>query len=428
MKLLILPHQLFEYTFLEINYDEIILYEHPQYFTKYKFNKKKIILHRASMKYYYDYLIQKDYKVLYIEFNKKLPKGDYIYFDPIDKINVVGSMVESPNFILNKEIYKKYRNKTDKFTFTNFYMWSKKEIKLYPDLKSKDKMNREKYREEIKIPKVPSNKSDKKYIDEAIKYVKKNFNGNYGNTDNFVYPVTHKTAKKWLKDFLKKRLEYFGPYQDFVKENETYMFHSNLSSSINIGLLNPCDILEELKKYKNKVKINSFEGYLRQLFWREYQRYCYIYANFTKNYFGNRKKLSEKWYNGTLNIVPVDNLIKDGFDTGYIHHIGRLMFIGNFMNLSGISPKQGFKWFMEFSIDSYEWVMHQNVLDMVFFVTGGLTMRKPYITSSNYILKMSNYKKDNWADKWDELYINFMKKNKKKLWKFRYHFPHLKKL
>lgn len=69
------------------------------------------------------------------------------------------------------------------------------------------------------------------------------------------------------------------------------------------------------------------------------------------------------------------------------------MFVGNFMNLSGISPKEGFRWFMEFSIDSYEWVMYQNVYDMGFFVTGGLTMRKPYVTSSNYILKMSDYKK-----------------------------------
>jgi len=243
-----------------------------------------------------------------------------------------------------------------------------------------------------------------------------------------MYPVTHKTARKWMKDFMKKRLENFGPYQDFVREGEPFMYHSILSSSINIGLLNPDDILVELHKYKSKVKINSFEGYLRQLFWREYQRYCYIYVNFNQNYFGNRKRLNKKWYEGTLGIEPIDDLIKEGFDTAYMHHIGRLMFIGNYMNLSGISPKQGFKWFMEFSIDSYEWVMCQNVLDMVFFVTGGVTMRKPYATSSNYVLKMSSYKKDDWADKWDELYLDFMKRNKKKLWKFRYHFPQLKKL
>jgi deoxyribodipyrimidine photolyase-related protein len=208
------------------------------------------------------------------------------------------------------------------------------------------------------------------------------------------------------------------------------MFHSILSSSINIGLLNPIDIIEELAKYKSKVKINSFEGYIRQLFWREYQRYCYIYAavDFKKNYFGNKKKLSKAWYTGELGIPPVDDFIKSGFETAYMHHIGRLMFVGNFMNLSGISPKEGFRWFMEFSIDSYEWVMYQNVYDMVFFVTGGLTMRKPYVTSSNYVLKMSDYKKGEWSEKWTELYRKFMKKNKQKLWKFRYHFPQLKNM
>lgn len=428
MKLLILPHQLFDIKYFKDEYEEIVIYEHPQYFTKYNFNKKKIILHRASMQYYNDYLKSNKFKVKYINFDKKLPKYKYIYFDPIDKIKISGEMLESPNFILDKNIFAKYRKKTDKFMFTNFYMWSKKEIQLYPNLKSKDKMNREKYKDDIKIPKLPTNKSDQKYIKEAIKYVNQNFDSNYGNTDNFIYPVTHKTAKKWMKDFLKKRLDNFGPYQDFVKEGKPYMYHSILSSSINIGLLNPEEILLELKKYKSKVKINSFEGYLRQLFWREYQRYCYIYANFNRNYFGNRKRLNKKWYDGTLGIKPVDELIKDGFDTAYMHHIGRLMFVGNYMNLSGISPKQGFKWFMEFSIDSYEWVMHQNVLDMVFFVTGGQTMRKPYATSSNYILKMSSYKKGDWTNKWDNLYLDFMKRNKKKLWKFRYHFPQLKKL
>ena len=427
MKLLILPNQLFDTKYFP-DIKDIIIYEHPQYYTKYNFNKKKLVLHRASMMYYKDYLIKKKYNVKYIEYRNKLPNDKYIYFDPIDKIKIKGEMLESPNFILTKEHFEKYRIKTDKFTFTNFYMWSKKELNLYPTLKSKDKLNRQRYNDKIKIPKIPTNKSDSKYIKEAINYVNKNFKNNYGTTDDFIYPVTHKTAKKWLVDFLKKRLDNFGPYQDFVKQGESFMYHSLLSSSINIGLINPNEIIDELKKYKSKVKINSFEGYLRQLFWREYQRYCYIYVNFKVNYFGNRKRLNKKWYTGELGVPPVDDLIKDGFQTGYIHHIGRLMFIGNYMNLYGLSPKQGFKWFMEFSIDSYEWVMHQNVLDMVFFVTGGVTMRKPYVTSSNYILKMSNYKKGEWSDNWNTLYYDFMKKHKKKLWKYRYHFPNLTKI
>jgi hypothetical protein len=140
----------------------------------------------------------------------------------------------------------------------------------------------------------------------------------------------------------------------------------------------------------------------------------------------NKKKLTKEWYNGTTGILPIDVCIKNGFNNGYLHHIERLMVIGNFMVLSNINPKAGHRWFMEFSCDSYEWVMAQNVYDMVFFVSGGKTMRRPYISSSNYILKMSNYKKDEWCNKWDEMYNIFLKKNKKKLWKFRYFFRGLK--
>jgi len=428
--LLVLPTQLFPVKFLEKYKNEnVILYEHPQYFTKYNFNKKKLILHRASMKQYYDYLKKNKFIVKYIEYKNKLPGGKYKFFDPIDKLKIKGEMVESPNFILTKEQYNKYRKKTDKFVFNNFYLWSKKELNLYPELKSLDKENRGRYDNKVSIPKIPSNKADCTHIKEASDYVEKNFSKNYGNCDNFIYPISHKTAKKWFIDFCNKKLNNFGKYQDFVKNDNNFMFHSILSSSINIGLLNPLEIIEILHKYKKKVAINSFEGYLRQLFWREYQRYTHIYIEWGKmNYFGNAKKLTKKWYSGEVGIEPVDDLIKSGFNTGYIHHIGRLMIIGNFMNLSGISPNEGFKWFMEFSIDSYEWVMNQNVRDMVFFETGGITMRKPYVSSSNYILKNSDYKKNKWSTQWDELYNQFLKKNKQKLWKFRYSFPTLKNI
>ena len=188
-----------------------------------------------------------------------------------------------------------------------------------------------------------------------------------------------------------------------------------LSSSINIGLIHPTELINSVVGFIDKYT-NSVEAFIRQLFWREYQRYCHIYINFiNKNYFGNNKSLTTKWYEGTLEIEPVDNCIKKAFDTGYLHHIERLMIIGNYMNLSGIRPKEGFKWFMEFSCDSYEWVMCQNVLDMVFYSTSGKTTRRPYISSSNYVLKMSNYKKGEWSLIWDKKYNDFVKTNKNKL-------------
>ena len=177
-----------------------------------------------------------------------------------------------------------------------------------------------------------------------------------------------------------------------------------------------------------KIPLNSYEGFIRQLFWREYQRYCYIYFDFNiKPFFGNKKKLGKEWYKGTLDIPPVDDAIKTAFKTGYLHHINRLMVVGNYMNLNEIDAWEAFRWFMEFSCDSYEWVMHQNVLDMVFFVSGGKTMRRPYMSSSNYILKMSNYKKGEWSETWNEKYRKFIEKHEDKLYKFRYYFKIKKK-
>lgn len=437
--LLILPHQLYDIDILkkhsleDINY--ITIWEHPHYFKKYNYNKKKLVLHRASMKYYYDYLKDNKYKVNYIEYNKKPTINNYKIFDPIDKIKLPNkyTILESPNFLLNRENYNEFNKtrKSKKVVFNNFYLWSKKKLNIYPKLKSMDKMNREIFKSS-NIPPIPTiGETDKYYIKDAIKYVDKHFPNNCGNTDNiengFFYPITHSTSIKWLKHFIKYKFNKFGPYQDFINKDNHTMFHSILSSSINIGLINPIDVIKIINKYKNKIPINSFEGFIRQLFWREYQRYCYNYANinFKSNYFGNKKKLNKDWYNGTLDIEPVDDLIKSGFNTGYIHHIGRLMVIGNYMNLSGIHPKEGFRWFMEFSIDSYEWVMHQNVYEMVFFITGGQTMTRPYISSSNYILKMSNYNKGPWAIKWDNLYHNFLRRHRSKLYKFRYYFPNL---
>ena len=83
--------------------------------------------------------------------------------------------------------------------------------------------------------------------------------------------------------------------------------------------------------------------------------------------------------------------------------------MGNYMMLSRIRMDDGLKWFMEFAIDSYEWLMYQNVYDMVFFSTGGETTHKAYISSSNYILKMSNYERGKWTDEWDNRYKDFKK-------------------
>jgi deoxyribodipyrimidine photolyase-related protein len=428
MYFLILPNQLFDMKYLDKSFHYII-WECPHYFKEYNYNKKKLLLHRASMKYYFDYLAKNKFNVTYYEFHKSLnPNQEYVLFNPLNKLELLDlpkhtTIYEkpTPNLLLSPTDIEQYHNKTKKFFFNAFYMWSKKRLNIIPNVKSQDKKNRLRLQTTVKIPQ-PFKESPNKYIIEAKEYINKHFKNNYGNTNKFIFPVTHKEANQWLDHFIKYKFTNFGPYQDFIHNDNQYLYHSLLSSLINIGLINPLDIIEKIKAYKNKIPLNSYEGFIRQLFWREYQYYCYTYYDFkSKNYFNNQKSLNEHWYTATTGIKPVDDAIKDAFETGYLHHIRRLMVIGNYMNLCEIHPKDGFKWFMEFSCDSYEWVMHQNVYDMVFFVSGGATMRRPYMSSSNYILKMSNYKKEDWCDIWDSTYRKFVQNHKTKLWKFRYY-------
>ncbi|MBT3520482.1 MAG: cryptochrome/photolyase family protein, partial [Gammaproteobacteria bacterium] len=100
---------------------------------------------------------------------------------------------------------------------------------------------------------------------------------------------------------------------------------------------------------------------------------------------------------------------------GYTHHINRLMVVSNLMTLTGIDPKEIYKWFMEMYIDSSEWVMVPNVFGMGTFADGGIFSTKPYICGSNYLLKMSNYKKGEWCNTVDGLYWRFLDKNMPKL-------------
>ena len=437
MIFLILPNQLFDIKYFTKSY-KYILWECPHFFTDYNYNKKKLLLHRATMKYQYDLMKKNGYSVVYMEFNKKLAETEqYTLYYPINKLNILklpkNTIIydkNTPNLLLSLEHIKRYRNKTDKFFFNAFYMWSKKELNIIPKIKSHDNLNRQKPKNIICVSQpyndVDVRKDISKYIDEASKYVEKHFKNNcgiLGKENGFIYPITHADSIKWLEHFIKNKLKNYGNYQDYIDKNNRHLCHSLMSALINIGLINPRDIIDILERERKTrdIPMNSYEGFIRQLFWREYQHLCYLYVDFSGNYFGNNKLLGKEWYSGNTGIIPVDDSIREAFDTGYLHHIKRLMVIGNYMNLCNIKPSEGFRWFMEFSCDSYEWVMYQNVYDMVFFSTGGKTMRRPYISSSNYILNMSNYSKDSWCEIWNTKYRTFINKNKKKLWKYRYY-------
>jgi deoxyribodipyrimidine photolyase-related protein len=183
---------------------------------------------------------------------------------------------------------------------------------------------------------------------------------------------------------------------------------------LNVGLISPQQIIDQAIAFSNKnnIPLNSLEGFIRQIMgWREFIRIVYEREGSkqrTTNYWKFTRKIPASFWNGTTGIAPIDITIKKVLATGYCHHIERLMVLGNFMLLCEFDPDEVHKWFMEMFIDAYDWVMVPNVYGMTQFADGGLMTTKPYISGSNYLMKMSDYEKGEWQPVWDGLFWRFM--------------------
>ena len=431
--------------------DEIFLVEEPLYFTKYKFHKLKLAFHRASMKSYVDYLKSKKLKVSYYEFKddylKDLKGADVSFYDPVDhdlikKINGSSKkygykidLLETPAFITSYEDLEEYNKKQSGKKFTHdssFYRWQRNRLKILTPIGSKFKLS---YDDENRVA-FPDkqieifdpNTLKGKYIDEAKKYVLKHFKDNWGSLDNFIYPIDHQGAHKWLLDFIKHRFKLFGKFEDAIHSDINFGYHSVLSPLLNIGLLTDQEVLDEILPLKSKIPINSYEGYIRQIIgWKQSMRYLYEF-HFEKfnstNFLNHNNKISRKFWDATTGIPPIDDCIKKIEDIGYLHHIERLMVMGQFFLLTMVKPDDVFDWFISLvSMDSYQWVMIPNIYGMIMYADGGFMMSRPYFSSSAYIKKMSNYKKNEsvvklkdgndykWYEIWDALYYNFINKH-----------------
>jgi len=260
-----------------------------------------------------------------------------------------------------------------------------------------------------------------KYAEELKPIINKKFNDHPGRMDDIWIPFNRVEALKNLDYFISVKFNNFGPYEDAILSNDSFLFHSALSPSMNIGLITPRDVVDRVLDYtkKKEIPLNSVEGFIRQIIgWREFIRG--VYQNYGEeqlqsNFFNFSRSLKDTWYSGNTGIPPLDDAINFSDRYGYTHHINRLMVISNLMTLTEVHPKNIYKWFMEMYLDSSEWVMVPNVFGMGTFADGGIFSTKPYICGSNYLLKMSNYKKGEWCSTVDGLYWRFFDKNMAKL-------------
>ena len=445
---LIFPNQLFEHSQLLENGFPIFLVEELLFFKHYNFHKQKIAFHRATMKHYEAFLISKNIEVDYIEsskdisdirelipYLKSLGITNITYIDPVDNWlqkriakgcldnSIEKNVYDSPLFLNTKEdLQPFFRNDKKKYHQTSFYTAQRnnRHILIDPDGKPTggkwtfDAENRKKYPAKKTPPAIQFPDVDSFYK-EALEYVDKNFSTNIGQlTTNGLYPTNFKTSKLWFQQFLEQRFLEFGAYEDAIVAENSILNHSVLTPMLNIGLISPAYVIEQSIAFAetNNIPINSLEGFVRQIIgWREFIRGMYESRGSderTRNFWGFTKKIPKSFYDGTTGIYPIDQTIKKTLETGYCHHIERLMVLGNFMLLCEFDPDEVYRWFMELFIDSYDWVMVPNVYGMSQFADGGLMATKPYISGSNYLMKMSNYKKGEWQAVWDGLFWRFM--------------------
>ncbi len=455
----VFPNQLFQsHPIFTKPLDKILLVEDSLFFGDYeyplKFCKHKLVYLRTCMRKYKILLQKQGYNVNYIQYHHSknilhealsrlesdneltiftLNPVDYALKKRLEKycmqLNFKLVMYENPGFLNDTKTNNKWVEKQKRLRMSEFYKYQRIRLGILMSNGapeggkwSFDADNRKKIpKNEISlIPEVQTRFND--YIFSAsIKSINKEFSGRKAGLDFPGYPSSHQDAIKWLHLFLKERLHKFGDYEDAILESQTWLYHSVLTPMLNIGLLTPQVIIDESIKHakNNSIPLNSLEGFIRQIIgWREFMRVSYEQIGTqarNSNYWQHDRPLPKAFYTGTTNIYPVDCVIQRVLNAGYCHHIERLMVLGGFMFLCEIQPDEIYNWFMEMFIDSYDWVMVPNVYSMSQHADGGLITTKPYFSGSNYILKMSNFKKGEWCQVWDGLFWRWIDKNKSKL-------------
>jgi deoxyribodipyrimidine photolyase-related protein len=444
---IIFPHQLFQNHPALEKKQKIYLIEEWLFYKQYNFHQQKLVLHRASMKFYENWLQQNGYTVTYVETTKKendcrqlvaalaKQKITDIHIAAVadnwllkriqeacNKNKITLHVYDTPNFLNTPQSVDEYFSKKKTYFQTDFYTWQRKQRNILLEKDGKplggkwtfDADNRQKFPKKEKVP-VLHLPIENKYVIEAKQYVQQHFSKNYGDVKSpSLFVVNFDDAETWLDDFLKNRFEKFGIYEDAIVAKEMVLHHSVLTPMLNIGLLQPQQIIDKAlaaaKKYN--TPLNSVEGFIRQIMgWREFIRIVYEREGAvqrTKNYWGFTRKIPASFWAGETGIAPIDITIKKILQTGYCHHIERLMVLGNFMQLCEFDPNEVYCWFMELFIDAYDWVMVPNVYGMTQFADGGLMTTKPYISGSNYLMKMSDYEKGDWQPIWDGLFWRFM--------------------
>ena len=451
---LVFPHQLFADHPATKNGRPVALIEDPLLFGTdpqwpNRVHRQRLLLHRASMTVYAERLRGEGYTVFHRRHHQASTTEDHLQAllasgfvsyhlaDPLDHllekrlrrfVDRTGGelqILDSPMLLTPASMVEEHFASGRKPFMAKFYEHQRRRMGLLLDDDggplggqwSFDADNRKKLPKGISVPAEPFHGIGAE-VEQARRELETEDCPGIGSWERFGYPVRHEDAERWLQTFLDHRFRDFGAYEDAISTQHRVMWHSVLTPMLNVGLLTPQQVLDRTleRAADGDIPLNSLEGFIRQIVgWREfmavmYRRHGVVMRNSNFWQFEDRP-IPDAFYTGTTGLPPVDDAISHALSSGYCHHIERLMLLGNIMLLCGFHPQRVYQWFMELFVDAYDWVMVPNVFGMSQFADGGLFTTKPYLSGSNYVRKMSDYKKGAWCDVWDGLFWSFIKRH-----------------
>ena len=354
-----------------------------------------------------------------------------------DKFACEVEILPDDRFICSKSEFRDWAEGRKHLTMEHFYREMRRKTGLLMEGEKPaggdwnyDAENRESFDGEPAVPARPKFEPDD-ITREVIALVEDRFGDHFGQLEPFEWPVTSDQAEQAADAFFAERIEKFGPYQDAMVHGADDLYHSMLSTSINIGLLDPLKLCERAEEaYRDgRAPLNSVEGFIRQIIgWREYVRGFYWHempALAEANELGATRDLPEFFWTGETDMRCLADCVRSTRTNAHAHHIQRLMVLGNFCLLAGIDPRQVADWFLVVYADAYEWVELPNVAAMILYADGGRLATKPYAASGNYINKMSDYCRDcaysvskktgEGACPFNPLYWHFMERHRERL-------------
>lgn len=449
--LILYPNQLFPGDKLP-EVQTVVIVEEPLFFGmdsegRSRLHKQKLILQRASMQRYVEEVLwPAKIDVDYVELDVFMKTGDvldrvknfeHVYiFDPVDEVlterllqarreRETGPPVEflpSPNFYLKEQEIREYLEAHHK-SFDSFYQWQRERFNIligedYKPVGGKWKL--ESKQTKLSADETPPNFAvfgDNKHAQDAIHWAEEHFPDNPGETD-FIWPTNHAEAAEWLEDFLQNRLDNYASHQDAINNHAPWLFHSALSSSLNLGLLSPQQVVESAlnRHVKKPVQLANLENFVRQILgWREYMRGLYVTKRASLSLsdpFKSQRRLTDAWYTGKTGLPPFDDLAHKLQGHGYAHQAERQMIAGNLMILCEINPEDINKWFSELFVDAYDWITLPSIYNLSQFTDGNANIA---ISPSNVILDISNHERGEWSNVWDGLYWRFIEKHREVL-------------